>query len=232
MRLCFCTLVYHQAHSYLRLREPEKREMEGENSSNDVYRECLRNHAASLGSYATDGCGEFTLDDTSSPGGLQCAACGCHRNFHRRVTYAPGVGRSSGGGTAHHRVISCSSRGDLHHEMMTSQELIDYNVGGGGGAAARQMMVVESPDSGDRSGSGRKRFRSKFTVEQKEKMLAFAEKLGWKLQRKDLEDEIERFCRSIGVSRQVFKVWMHNHKNLSSSSSASTTANASSLTTQ
>lgn len=116
--------------------------------------------------------------------------------------------------------------------MMTSQELIDYNVGGGGGAAARQMMVVESPDSGDRSGSGRKRFRSKFTVEQKEKMLAFAEKLGWKLQRKDLEDEIERFCRSIGVSRQVFKVWMHNHKNLSSSSSASTTANASSLTTQ
>ncbi|KAL0441834.1 UNVERIFIED_CONTAM: Zinc-finger homeodomain protein 11 [Sesamum radiatum] len=58
--------------------------MEGD-SSNDIYRECLRNHAASLGSYATDGCGEFTLDDTVPGGGLNCAACGCHRNFHRKV---------------------------------------------------------------------------------------------------------------------------------------------------
>ncbi|KAJ6418676.1 hypothetical protein OIU84_001947 [Salix udensis] len=33
--------------------------------ANDLYKECLRNHAASLGSYATDGCGEFTLDDAS-----------------------------------------------------------------------------------------------------------------------------------------------------------------------
>ncbi|CAN1354656.1 Zinc-finger homeodomain protein 2 [Linum perenne] len=47
-----------------------------------VYKECLRNHAASLGSYATDGCGEFTL---SAAAALQCAACGCHRNFHRKV---------------------------------------------------------------------------------------------------------------------------------------------------
>ncbi|OVA03244.1 hypothetical protein BVC80_8977g12 [Macleaya cordata] len=63
-------------------------------------------------------------------------------------------------------------------------------------------------------------------------MLGFAEKLEWKLRRKDQEDdndEIERFCRNVGVSRQVFKVWMHNHKNISSSS-PSMTGNASSLT--
>ncbi|KAL3818505.1 hypothetical protein ACJIZ3_004410 [Penstemon smallii] len=68
-----------------------EREMEGENNVNEMYRECLRNHAASLGSYATDGCGEFTPDhnDTTSPGtaGLNCAACGCHRNFHRKVIH-------------------------------------------------------------------------------------------------------------------------------------------------
>ena len=138
-------------------------------NSVSVYRECLRNHAASLGSYATDGCGEFTVDGA---GGLQCAACGCHRNFHRKVKYP----------------------------------------------------VAEHEEYG-----GKKRFRSKFTADQKEKMLGFAEKLGWKLQRKDLNDEIERFCRSVGVSRQVFKDWMHNHKN-SSSSSSSTPANVSSLT--
>lgn len=76
--------------------------------------------------------------------------------------------------------------------------------------------------------SSRKRFRTKFSAEQKEKMLAFAEKLGWKLQRREVDDEIERFCKSVGVTRQVFKVWMHNHKNNSNSSNSS--ANLSSLT--
>ncbi|KAL8498170.1 hypothetical protein ACS0TY_021489 [Phlomoides rotata] len=46
------------------------------------YRECLRNHAASLGSYAIDGCGQFIPDDSI----FNCAACSCHHNFHRKVS--------------------------------------------------------------------------------------------------------------------------------------------------
>ncbi|XWS60810.1 hypothetical protein CRYUN_Cryun07bG0069400 [Craigia yunnanensis] len=178
--------------------------MEKENP-NYLYRECLRNHAASLGNYATDGCGEFTLDDTS-PSTLQCAACGCHRNFHRKVSY----------------FSSSRSCGDPENTV----ELIDY--GDCGGSGGRRQVVVEPTEAADRS--GKKRFRTKFTAEQKDKMLGFAEKLGWKLQRRDEEDEVEKFCRAIGVSRQVFKVWMHNHKN--SSASSVSTCNASSLTTQ
>ncbi|TMW89361.1 zinc-finger homeodomain protein 11-like [Solanum lycopersicum] len=178
--------------------------MQGD-KSNDIYRECLRNHAASLGSYATDGCGEFTLDDTNtSPGGstsLNCAACGCHRNFHRKF--------SCGGSYSNN-----SSRDD--REIIAAH---DY----------RLATTEESPAVSERS--GKKRFRTKFTGDQKEKMLAFAEKLGWTLQRKDEENETERFCREIGVSRKVFKVWMHNHKNNSSSVSSTVTGNnASSLT--
>lgn len=49
------------------------------------YKECLKNHAASIGGNATDGCGEFM---PSGPDGtieaLKCSACGCHRNFHRK----------------------------------------------------------------------------------------------------------------------------------------------------
>ncbi|XP_011035531.1 PREDICTED: zinc-finger homeodomain protein 4-like [Populus euphratica] len=186
--------------------------MESDNT-NDLYKECLRNHAASLGSYATDGCGEFTLDDTSSPYSLQCAACGCHRNFHRKVTYSN----------------SSNRRDHIMHPPSSEtvvMDMIDYAEGNNERDFRPPVMVVES---GDRS--GKKRHRTKFTPEQKEKMLGFAEKLGWKLQRKDEEDEVERFCRGIGISRQVFKVWMHNHKNSSSSTSAST-GNASSLTTQ
>lgn len=59
--------------------------------------------------------------------------------------------------------------------------------------------------------SGKKRFRTKFTSEQKEKMLNFAEKVGWRLQR--LEDGVvQQFCQEIGVKRRVLKVWMHNNK--------------------
>nr|ACF84413.1 unknown [Zea mays] len=52
------------------------------------YRECLKNHAASLGGHALDGCGEFMPSpeaDPADPSSLRCAACGCHRNFHRRL---------------------------------------------------------------------------------------------------------------------------------------------------
>lgn len=173
--------------------------MQGDKANDNIYRECLRNHAASLGSYATDGCGEFTLDDNNnnntSPrsASLHCAACGCHRNFHRKVMYG----------------ASYSNNSSRDREIMAAD---DY----AGGRTAE-----ESPRS------GKKRFRTKFTTDQKEKMLAFAEKLGWTLQRKDQENETERFCREVGVSRKVFKVWMHNHKNNTSSIS---TGNASSLT--
>lgn len=46
------------------------------------YRECRKNFAASSGGYVVDGCGEFI------PSGeehfFKCAACQCHRNFHRK----------------------------------------------------------------------------------------------------------------------------------------------------
>uniref|UniRef100_A0A0D9YYU0 ZF-HD dimerization-type domain-containing protein n=1 Tax=Oryza glumipatula TaxID=40148 RepID=A0A0D9YYU0_9ORYZ len=41
----------------------------------EVYRECMRNHAAKLGTYANDGCCEYTPDD-GHPAGLLCAAGG------------------------------------------------------------------------------------------------------------------------------------------------------------
>ncbi|KAL8457442.1 hypothetical protein ACS0TY_034534 [Phlomoides rotata] len=56
-------------------------------SSNQVvrYGECQKNHAANIGGYAVDGCREFMAGGgEGTAGALSCAACGCHRNFHRR----------------------------------------------------------------------------------------------------------------------------------------------------
>ncbi|KAK8497254.1 hypothetical protein V6N12_047025 [Hibiscus sabdariffa] len=49
------------------------------------YGECQKNHAASIGGHAVDGCREFmasVMEGTTRA--LTCAACGCHRNFHRK----------------------------------------------------------------------------------------------------------------------------------------------------
>ncbi|XP_043726011.1 mini zinc finger protein 2-like [Telopea speciosissima] len=49
------------------------------------YGECQKNHAASIGGYAVDGCREFMASgEEGTTAALKCAACGCHRNFHRR----------------------------------------------------------------------------------------------------------------------------------------------------
>ncbi|EPS57373.1 hypothetical protein M569_17445, partial [Genlisea aurea] len=67
---------------------------EGQNCANSAYAvrtvrygECQKNHAANVGGYAVDGCREFMpCGEEGTEGALTCAACGCHRNFHRRET--------------------------------------------------------------------------------------------------------------------------------------------------
>ncbi|OIW12450.1 hypothetical protein TanjilG_04199 [Lupinus angustifolius] len=49
------------------------------------YGECQKNHAANVGGYAVDGCREFMASGGEGTiSALTCAACGCHRNFHKK----------------------------------------------------------------------------------------------------------------------------------------------------
>lgn len=49
------------------------------------YKECQKNHAASVGGYAVDGCREFMPSgEEGTDSAFICAACSCHRDFHRR----------------------------------------------------------------------------------------------------------------------------------------------------
>ncbi|GMP33464.1 hypothetical protein ACSBR2_024073 [Camellia fascicularis] len=67
-----------------------RRDGSSKSTSTSVYRsvryaECQKNHAANIGGYAVDGCREFMASGEEGTNGvLTCAACGCHRNFHRR----------------------------------------------------------------------------------------------------------------------------------------------------
>ncbi|KAL2460612.1 Zinc-finger homeodomain protein 4 [Abeliophyllum distichum] len=190
------------------------------------YRECLKNHAAAMGGNATDGCGEFMPSgEEGTLEALTCSACNCHRNFHRKeVEGEPSscdfyqnsrmgrkyfVGHHKGilgpDALGYHTGTLISSRAVAPHQMIMS-----YNMGslpsesddqeeGGGGMVARPPQLVK------------KRFRTKFTQEQKEKMLNFAEKVGWKIQKQE-EAVVQQFCQEVGVKRRVLKVWMHNNK--------------------
>lgn len=197
------------------------------------YRECQKNHAVNIGGHALDGCGEFlAAGEEGTLDALKCAACNCHRNFHRKE---PAEG---GGGALHPH----------HHNQLVQQPFSAYyrhpyppppsgylhltpaqqpyrplalpaaaSGGGGGGSHSREEVedVSNPSSSGGGGGSGvgllKKRFRTKFTAEQKEKMVEFAEKVGWRIQKHD-EAAVEEFCAESGVKRQVLKVWMHNNK--------------------
>lgn len=78
-------------------------------------------------------------------------------------------------------------------------------------AAPRTSGVLIRMKAAERGGEGKKRFRTKFEQEQKEKMLRFAEKAGWRMQKAD-DAEVRSLCEEIGVKRKVLKVWMHNNK--------------------
>ncbi|KMT07064.1 hypothetical protein BVRB_6g153930 [Beta vulgaris subsp. vulgaris] len=223
------------------------------------YKECLKNHAASIGGHALDGCCEFMPGPTANPldpTSLTCAACGCHRNFHRRDPDDP---------TPLHHLIPLTSARRPHSPPSASQLLLslsghtqspsapsDHEVimhnnptagvppcgGGSGGGGGGGGVVVgyyhhhhhqhNNGGSGGGGGGGqngnfqsKKRYRTKFSQEQKEKMYEFSEKIGWKL-KKGEERLVEDFCKQICVDRTVFKVWMHNNKHSSTTSSAAT----------
>nr|ABY61027.1 zinc finger-homeodomain protein 1 [Acorus calamus var. americanus] len=190
------------------------------NNNNKVsvkYRECLKNHAAAMGGNATDGCGEFMPSgEEGTMDALICSACTCHRNFHRKdfegsssadppylLLPSPLKSRKVVGQKGV-LIASDPLRYSHHqHHHHPQQMVMSYN------------MVGSESDEQDfhqrRFGLVKKRFRTKFTPEQKEKMMSFAAKVGWKIQRQE-ESVVQQFCQEVGVKRKVLKVWMHNNK--------------------
>jgi ZF-HD class homeobox domain-containing protein len=101
-------------------------------------------------------------------------------------------------GHPHHQIIMPLS-------MMHTSESDEMDGSGGG------VMGDALGSGGGGSSSIQKRFRTKFTPDQKARMLDFAERVGWRLQKLD-DAMVQEFCQQVGVKRRVLKVWMHNNK--------------------
>ncbi|XP_073294321.1 zinc-finger homeodomain protein 11-like [Primulina huaijiensis] len=187
-----------------------------------TYRECMKNHAAALGGHAVDGCGEFMLSPSSTnsdPTSLTCAACGCHRNFHRRDPADASPTNVSNPPFLDFRqppLPRCSSLSPSPPPQQPYCQLAQHMLMTLSSAVATEEQTHQAAPVTPIAGNPvrRKRFRTKFSNEQKEKMQDFSEKLGWKMQGCD-RAAVEEFCRGIGVEKGVLKVWMHNNKNTS-----------------
>ena len=184
-----------------------------------LYRECLKNHAASLGGHAVDGCGEFMPSPGANPAdptSLKCAACGCHRNFHRKEP--PGGDARQLHGHGHHHPLSPLAAAHHHRGLLVAalppaptRMVMPLSAMQVQQQAHHSAASAESDDARAQQPPARKRFRTKFTAEQKARMLGFAEEAGWRLQKLD-DAAVQRFCQEVGVKRRVLKVWMHNNK--------------------
>lgn len=212
-------------------------------SSRARYRECLKNHAANIGGNVTDGCGEFMPSgEEGTLEALKCAACNCHRNFHRKELPNNGDNNNNNPGIMvvhplqlpqplptpipsmnHHHHHHHQHRGRSIWTTMPPQPVkMAFGASGGSGATDSSSEELNFNTYHHQQATSvppqqpfllaKKRFRTKFSQEQKEKMLEFAEKLGWRIPRED-DTEVQSFCSQVGVKRQVFKVWMHNNKN-------------------
>ncbi|XP_039069741.1 zinc-finger homeodomain protein 6-like isoform X2 [Hibiscus syriacus] len=200
------------------------------------YRECLKNHAASRGTHVVDGCGEFMPSgEQGTMGALKCAACECHRNFHRKEIngkskYAPAS--PSRYHTGKNSVVHLQQPTPLNQQRFSlglsissssspvpiAPVMMNFGRDGGYGGGPTESLSEDLNmfHQGGQSShdiiqqSSKKRFRTKFSQDQKVKMMEFAEKLDWRIQKQD-EQELQHFCAQVGVKRQVFKVWMHNN---------------------
>lgn len=191
------------------------------NHAGTRYRECLKNHAVGLGGHTLDGCGEFMpAGEDGTLNALKCAACNCHRNFHRKETEESGAAAAafmhphSGSEATFSPYYYRTPAGYLH--MTRPQLLALPSTSGGAGAHSRgdDQDDISNPSScggPPHSQPKSKRFRTKFTQEQKDKMLAFAERVGWRIQKQD-EAAVLQFCEQTAVKRHVLKVWMHKNK--------------------
>ncbi|KAF2325682.1 hypothetical protein GH714_032794 [Hevea brasiliensis] len=156
------------------------------------YKECLKNHAANLGGLALDGCGEFMPSPTANPSdptSLKCAACGCHRNFHRRDPYS-------------HQPPPPSA---VHWNSSPSPGQTSSGPSPSPNSPASPTPQHDEP-------TWEKESKNQVYRRTEREDAFFAEKLGWKMLRGNEEKKVEEFCREVGVKRNVFKVWMHNNK--------------------
>ncbi|KAI4298960.1 hypothetical protein L6164_032465 [Bauhinia variegata] len=170
-----------------------------------TYLECKRNHAAALGFTTVDGCQEFLpAGGDGTRDAVICDACGCHRNFHRRV-------KVCNNGTT----IPISPDTPIIALSPTPPPPIGspvrmMNYGRNNIGAFAQAAPPQPNSRGTRIGTV-PQTRRVFTVEQKAQLMSFARKVEWQI-RNATDEDVNSICNDLGITRQVLRGWLNNNR--------------------
>ncbi|KAE9446885.1 hypothetical protein C3L33_21241, partial [Rhododendron williamsianum] len=160
-----------------------------------IYLECQRIHSGKTGDHVVDGCQEFLGygDDHLSEVAFYCSKCGCNRNFHRKEEIT---------------ILANPTTVQMVHELAAAPP----PHCGAPSPPLQQIPIAEiclgNGEAEQEETREPKRGRTKFTEAQKDAMIGYAEKLGWRLR----GHQEHRFCLGIGITLQNFKLWMRNNK--------------------
>jgi len=172
-----------------------------------------------------DGCCEFMPSAGDGAAALACAACGCHRSFHRREAAPGGVAAAvamppspttPAAGANSTRVMplllapphmqtrphvpASPASAPAALTESSSEELRGPAPSHPAAAAPTthpphaQLAVAGSASAPP--APSKKRFRTKFTAEQKDRMREFAHRVGWRIHKPDA-DAVDALCAQV-----------------------------------
>ncbi|KAG8368824.1 hypothetical protein BUALT_Bualt15G0086900 [Buddleja alternifolia] len=213
-----------------------------------MYKECLHNHAAQTMGHFLDGCGLF---EASGPNGtteaMVCAACHCHRNFHRRVevelpqTIPPPLPQPQLTPASSPRIPDPHPQPHTNQEPSTSHQptnapspvIIGQAIDRAQGMPIRSRSLPNPPfrfsgvqiqEASERQVVERRAEvpRKRLSREQTERLKAISESNNWKLFRHYSKEEIVGVCSEVGITRMALKNWINNQRNKRQSANAAT----------
>ncbi|XP_060169229.1 zinc-finger homeodomain protein 9-like [Lycium barbarum] len=192
------------------------------------YFECMHNYAAGSAGHVLDGCGAFCpASPPGTPKFLICAACNCHRNFHRKmeveveveeeppllsicppsygttivIDHVPPTPASPAPPRSRPREVRLDKYKVVARAPTTAAEMGGGEIEAGEQSSRLMKRKYESSSS----------VRMRLNHEQKQKVRAFAENImGWRWTK--YNNQVEPFCDEIGITPNFLKNWIDNNR--------------------
>ncbi|XP_069149151.1 zinc-finger homeodomain protein 4-like [Solanum lycopersicum] len=183
------------------------------------YLECRHNYAARSNGYVLDGCGEFCPTVAlQTPESFICAACHCHRNFHRKVEVEVEDEAESPIISINHPshgtpLVIMDDPPPSQSKVKTGAQLCETSEKNNTNVETKMEMdgreIQVKKLKREYNGCSSSSVRIRLDPYQRKRIQNFAnEIMGWKW--KKSHEQIIPFCDEIGITPNFLKNWINN----------------------
>lgn len=171
-------------------------------TSRIIYQECLREcHIATFARVQGYKCSEFRPSgERNSLETVWCSNCGCYIKHHRKVENLPPS-----------PVTSAPTH--VAAQALPLQSPINIYCHAGQNADSASGVAEEEEEGVVEEGIsvGERKKRRRLTEEQKQKVLDYAKTVNWSVKKQD-DGKMLEFCADTGISTEVCRNWINNHR--------------------